>query len=67
MKDAIVGGSPAGITDKGEFIHYTFERFNCSIQQKRGTNQAQLTTAQQVNEELSARNTTGSSMNDNNL
>ena len=65
MKEAAVDGSPAGITDKGEFIHYTFERFHCPTQ--RSTNQAQLTTAQQVNQEMSARNSsrTGSSMNDN--
>ncbi|KAF7634475.1 hypothetical protein Mgra_00006144 [Meloidogyne graminicola] len=60
------GGSPAvEITDKGEFIHYTFERFHCP-------HQTQLTTAQQVNQEMSARTCTpttttitGSSMNEN--
>lgn len=54
MKETTADGSPPGITDKGEFIHYTFQRFQCLTQQKRfgGPTQSQLASAQQVGQEL---------------
>uniref|UniRef100_A0A183BRA9 non-specific serine/threonine protein kinase n=1 Tax=Globodera pallida TaxID=36090 RepID=A0A183BRA9_GLOPA len=35
VKDAASDNLPSAMTDKGEFVHYTFQRFHCLTQQKR--------------------------------
>jgi hypothetical protein len=58
VKETTADGCPPGIADKGEFIHYTFQRFHCLTQQKRfeGQNQPQSATAPQNASEQSSMN-----------